>query len=112
MTQIFIAHDLSVVRYISDRIAVIHKGQIVELAETNELFKNPLHPYTKSLMSAIPLPDPEIEKAKKLITYDEAEHKAKWNYAEKPAAFREILPGHFIYANDEEFEHYQKLVNR
>lgn len=110
LTQIFIAHDLSVVRYISDRIAVIHKGQIVELAETNELFRNPLHPYTKSLMSAIPLPDPEIEKAKKLITYDEAEHKAKWNYAEKPATFREILPGHFIYANDEEFEHYQKLV--
>lgn len=112
LTQIFIAHDLSVVRYISDRIAVIHKGQIVELAETNELFKNPLHPYTKSLMSAIPLPDPEIEKAKKLITYDEAEHKAKCNYAEKPATFREILPGHFIYANDEEFEHYQKLVNK
>ena len=79
LTQIFIAHDLSVVRYISDRIAVIHKGRIVELTDTNELFKNPMHPYTQSLMSAIPLPDPEIEKAKKLITYSEEEHVAKWN---------------------------------
>ena len=112
LTQIFIAHDLSVVRYISDRIAVIHKGQIVELAETNELYRNPVHPYTISLMSAIPLPDPQIEKAKKLITYDEAEHRAKWNYAENPASFREITPGHFIYANDEEFEHYKTLIKQ
>lgn len=112
LTQIFIAHDLSVVRYISDRIAVIHKGRIVELAETNELYKNPLHPYTKSLMSAIPLPDPEIEKAKTLITYDEEEHHKKWNYAEHPASFREVVPGHFIFANDEEFAMYQKQINR
>ena len=112
LTQIFIAHDLSVVRYISDRIAVIHKGQIVELAETNELFKNPMHPYTISLMSAIPLPDPEIEKAKTLITFDEEEEAKKWNYAENAPTFREIVPGHFIYCNDAEMEefkkHYQK----
>ena len=112
LTQIFIAHDLSVVRYISDRIAVIHKGQIVELAETNELFKNQMHPYTISLMSAIPLPDPEIEKAKTLITFDEEEEAKKWNYAENAPTFREIVPGHFIYCNDAEMEefkkHYQK----
>ena len=112
LTQIFIAHDLSVVRYISDRIAVIHKGRIVELAETNELYNNPLHPYTKSLMSAIPLPDPEIEKAKKLITYDEDEHYAKWNYAENPGKFQEIVPGHFIFANDAEMEMYRKQYKK
>lgn len=112
LTQIFIAHDLSVVRYISDRIAVIHNGRIVELAETNELFRNPMHPYTKSLMSAIPLPDPVIEKAKKLVTYDEDEHNAKWNYAENPATFREIVPGHFIFANDAEMDEYQKHYSK
>lgn len=112
LTQIFIAHDLSVVRYISDRIAVIHKGRIVELAETNELYSNPLHPYTKSLMSAIPLPDPEIEKAKKLITYDEDEHNAKWNYSENPATFQEIVPGHFIFANEAEMEMYRKQYKK
>ncbi len=109
LTQIFIAHDLSVVRYVSDRIAVIHKGRIVELAETNELFKNPLHPYTQSLMSAIPLPDPEIEKQKKLKVYDEDEHTARWHYDENPATFREVVPGsgHWIFANDEEMKMYQ-----
>lgn len=112
LTQIFIAHDLSVVRYISDRIAVIHKGRIVELAETNELFKNPLHPYTQSLMSAIPLPDPEIEKAKALVTYDESEHEKKWNYADNPATFREISKGHFIFANDAEMEQYQAIYEK
>ena len=71
LTYLFIAHDLSVVRFISDRIAVIHKGKIVELAETEELFRNTLHPYTKSLLSAIPLPDPLLEKEKNLIVYDE-----------------------------------------
>ncbi|MDD6258547.1 MAG: ATP-binding cassette domain-containing protein [Erysipelotrichaceae bacterium] len=114
LTQIFIAHDLSVIRYISDRIAVIHKGRIVELAETNELFQNPMHPYTQSLMSAIPLPDPEIEKNKTLMTYSEEEHAAKWNYAEHPATFREIIPGcgHYIFANDEELKHYQDHYNK
>lgn len=66
LTYLFIAHDLSVVRFISDRIAVIYKGRIVELAEAEELFHHPLHPYTKALLSAVPIPDPEIEKKKKL----------------------------------------------
>ena len=69
LTYLFIAHDLSVVRFISDRIAVIHKGRIVELAEAEELFLNPFHPYTKSLLSAIPIPDPRLEKNKQLIVY-------------------------------------------
>ena len=74
LTYLFIAHDLSVVRFISDRIAVIHKGRIVELAEAEELFLNPFHPYTKSLLSAIPIPDPRLEKNKKLIVYTGEEH--------------------------------------
>ena len=70
LTYLFIAHDLSVVRFISDRIAVIHKGRIVELAEAEELFLHPLHPYTKALLSAVPIPDPEMEKKKQLVVYD------------------------------------------
>ena len=104
LTIIFIAHDLSVVRYVSDRIAVIHYGQIVELADTNELFKNPLHPYTKSLLSAVPMPDPAIEKHKKLIVYNEAVH----DYSVDKPSFRQIKPGHMIWANDKEFAEYMK----
>ena len=74
LTYLFIAHDLSVVRFISDRIAVIHKGRIVELAEAEELFLHPLHPYTKALLSAVPIPDPEREKNKELIVYDPSIH--------------------------------------
>lgn len=70
LTYLFIAHDLSVVRFISDRIAVIHQGVIVEVAETEELFKHPIHPYTQSLLSAIPIPDPILERQKELIIYD------------------------------------------
>ena len=64
LTYLFIAHDLSVVRFITDRLAVIHKGKIVEMAETEKLFRNPLHPYTRALLSAIPLPDPSKGKEK------------------------------------------------
>jgi oligopeptide transport system ATP-binding protein len=72
LTILFIAHDLSVVKYFSDRIAVMYFGHIVELATSDELFKHPLHPYTKSLLSAIPLPDPNYEKKRKRITYNQA----------------------------------------
>jgi oligopeptide transport system ATP-binding protein len=74
LTYLFISHDLSVVRFIADRVAVIHKGQIVELAETEKLFNSPLHPYTRALLSAIPVPDPRIEKKKQILVYDPSCH--------------------------------------
>lgn len=104
LTYLFIAHDLSVVRFISDRIAVIHQGVIVELAETEELFKNALHPYTKSLLSAVPLPDPRVEALKKLRVYDTSQH----DYSVDKASFVEITPGHFVWANSKEVEEYKK----
>ncbi len=105
LTYLFIAHDLSVVRFICDRIAVIHKGKIVELAEGEELFAHPLHPYTQALLSAIPQPDPIAERQKKLLVYDPACH----NYSEtnKPS-WQEIIPGHFILASEAEMEEYRK----
>ena len=106
LTIIFIAHDLSVVRYISDRIAVIHKGRIVELAETEELFKNSLHPYTKSLLSAVPMPDPQIEKNKQLLVYDANQH----DYSVDKPSFHEIKPGHFVWANEKELAEYRKVI--
>lgn len=104
LTYLFIAHDLSVVRFISDRIAVIYKGRIVELAESEELYNNPLHPYTKSLLSAIPLPDPEKEKQKVLYEYNSTIH----NYEGNPPKWFEIKKGHFIWANNEEINNYNK----
>lgn len=108
LTYLFIAHDLSVVRFISDRIAVIHKGRIVELAETEELFHHPLHPYTQALLSAVPTPDPETEKQKKLIIYDASVH----DYSVDKPKWVEILPGHFIYANDKEVAEYNEKINK
>ena len=105
LSYLFIAHDLSIVRFISDRIAVIHKGKIVEIAETEELFKYPLHPYTKSLMSAIPIPDPILEKNKKLFVYDPSIH----DYSVNKPHMEDLGNGHFIYGNDEELEHYKKV---
>ena len=105
LSYLFIAHDLSIVRFISDRIAVIHKGKIVEIAETEELFKYPLHPYTKSLMSAIPIPDPILEKNKKLFVYDPSLH----DYSVNKPHMEDLGNGHFIYGNDEELEHYKKV---
>lgn len=108
LTYLFIAHDLSVVRFISDRIAVIHKGRIVELAEAEELFLHPLHPYTKALLSAVPIPDPEIEKKKKLLVYDPSMH----DYSSDKPVWHEILPGHFIYANQKEIAGYEKEIRK
>ncbi len=99
LTYLFIAHDLSVVRFICDRIAVIHKGKIVELAESEELFAHPLHPYTKALLSAIPQPDPIAERQKKLLIYDPACH--HYGPGSEPS-WQEVLPGHFLLANEEE----------
>ena len=104
LTYLFVAHDLSVVRFICDRIAVIHKGQIVELAESEELFAHPLHPYTQALLSAIPLPDPIAERQKKLLVYDPACH----NYGpDTQPSWQEIVPGHFVLANEEEMQDYR-----
>ena len=105
LTYLFIAHDLSVVRFICDRIAVIHKGKIVELAESEELFAHPLHPYTQALLSAIPQPDPIAERQKKLLVYDPVCHHN--SEANRPS-WQEIVPGHYILASDEEMETYRK----
>ena len=104
LTYLFIAHDLSVVRFISDRIAVINKGRIVELAPCEELFARPLHPYTKALLSAVPYPDPDTERNKVLLTYDRKMH----NYSEDKPKWVEILPGHYILANEQEIDIYRK----
>ncbi|MDD7672923.1 MAG: ATP-binding cassette domain-containing protein [Clostridia bacterium] len=103
LTYLFIAHDLSVMRFICDRIAVIHKGVIVELAEAEQLFAHPLHPYTRALLSAIPMPDPESEKKKVLEVYDPSQH----HYDTDKPAWTEIEPGHFIMANQEELAKYK-----
>jgi len=107
LTIMFIAHDLSVVKYFSDRIGVMYFGKMVELADSDELFKNPLHPYTKSLLSAIPLPDPVYEKQRTRIHYNPiAEH----DYTVDTPSFREITPGHFVYCNDAEEEAYRQQI--
>ncbi|VUW95742.1 Oligopeptide transport ATP-binding protein OppF [Streptococcus constellatus] len=104
LTYLFIAHDLSVVRFISDRIAVIYKGVIVEVAETEELFNNPIHPYTQSLLSAVPIPDPILERKKVLKVYDADQH----DYSVDKPEMVEIRPGHFVWANKAEVENYKK----
>ncbi len=107
LTILFIAHDLSVVKYFSDRIGVMYFGKMVELADSDELFKNPLHPYTRSLLSAIPLPDPVYEKQRTRVTYNPlAEH----DYSVNKPSFREIAPGHFVQCNDEEEAKYREML--
>ena len=105
LTILFIAHNLSVVKYFSDRIGVMYYGKMVELANSDELFAHPLHPYTKSLLSAIPYPDPHHEKYRKRIEYNPA---LAHDYSVDQPTMREIVPGHFILCNDAEFEKYKK----
>ena len=105
VTYLFIAHDLSIVRYISDRIGVIYKGNIVEVAPSEELFNFPLHPYTHSLISAIPIPDPKLEKNKVLYTYDPSIHDYE---TDKPELVC-IGHDHYVYGNKEEIEKYKAL---
>lgn len=100
LTVLFIAHDLSVVRFFCDRVAVMHNGKIVEMAETEELFKNPTHPYTISLLSAIPQPDPDYEKGRKRTHYDPMMHDYRFDKPE----LKELGNGHMIYVNDAEFK--------
>ena len=109
LTILFIAHDLSVVKYFSDRIGVMYFGKMVELAPSDDLFKNPLHPYTKSLLSAIPLPDPQYEKMRTRMTYNPiAEH----DYSVNKPSMREVAPGHFVYCNDEEEAKYKQQLEQ
>ena len=105
LTYLFIAHDLSIVRFISDRIGIIYKGNIVEVAEAEELFDFPMHPYTHSLISAIPIPDPVLEKNKELYTYDPSIH----DYSVDKPELVDIGNNHLVYGNKAEIEHYKKL---
>ena len=104
-TYLFIAHDLSIVRFISDRIGIIYKGEIVEVAEAEELFDFPMHPYTRSLISAIPIPDPMLEKNKELFTYDPSVH----DYSADKPEMVDIGHNHFVYGNKAEIERYKQL---
>ena len=107
LTYLFIAHDLSVVRFISDRIGVIYHGQLMELAESEELFAHPLHPYTRALLSAIPMPDPVAERNKKLVVYDPTQH----GYTEAdPPLWTELTSGHFVRGSQRELEEYRKML--
>ncbi|MBO4540697.1 MAG: ABC transporter ATP-binding protein, partial [Bacilli bacterium] len=107
LTMIFIAHDLSTVKYFCNRIAVMYFGNLVELTTSDELFKHPLHPYTKSLLSAIPQPNPLSEKRRVRIVYHpELVH----DYSKQKPTLREVVPGHFILANDEELAKYKEEI--
>ncbi len=105
LTILFIAHDLSVVKYFSNRIGVMYYGKMVELADTDELFAHPVHPYTRSLLSAIPLPDPHAEKVRKRIVYNPI---AAHDYSQQQPTLRELVPGHFVLCNDEEAARYNE----
>lgn len=94
LTYLFIAHDLSMIRYLCQRVAVMYKGKIVEMADTDELYDNPLHPYTKVLLSAVPIPDPDIEKKRKRIIMD-----PNFDYSESESRLIEVSPGHFVAAS-------------
>ena len=106
VTYFFVAHDLSVVRFISDRIAVIRSGRIVEMAETEELFRKPLHPYTQAVLSAVPIPDPILARKKELMVYDPEMH----DYSVDKPTFSEVKPGHFVYGNEKELEGYRQTI--
>jgi oligopeptide transport system ATP-binding protein len=103
LTYLFIAHDLSMVKYISDRIGVMHRGRIVELANSDDLYANPIHPYTKSLLSAIPLPDPNYERNRKRVVYDPTVH----DYSKEEPVLREVKEGHWVLCSEDEFSKYK-----
>ena len=103
LTYLFIAHDLSMVKYISDRIAVMHYGRLVELATADEVYSHPLHPYTKSLLSAIPVPDPDVERRRVPLPYDAS----KVEGDNKKRKMVEVYPEHYIFAADDEVAAYK-----
>uniref|UniRef100_UPI001F280265 ABC transporter ATP-binding protein n=1 Tax=Tepidimicrobium xylanilyticum TaxID=1123352 RepID=UPI001F280265 len=106
LTLLFIAHDLSVVKYFSDRIGVMYNGKLVEIADADELYRNPLHPYTKSLLSAIPIPNPDYERTRKHIHYDPSIH----DYSEEEPKMVEVKQGHFVYGSASEIKEYTKSL--
>ena len=109
LTILFIAHNLSVVKYFCDRIAVMYFGKIVELTTSEELFAHPLHPYTKSLLSAVPTPDPNIEKGRVRIKYNPA---ASHDYSVQKPTLREVAPNHFVLCNDAEEAAYKEELKK
>ena len=107
LTYLFIAHDLSVVRFIADRIAVIHLGEIVEIADSETLFKYPMHPYTISLLSSVPMPDPIVERTRRHIDYDPSQ----LEQTDEKRELRELRPDHFVFCTKGEFEKYDKKIS-
>ncbi|MHA8110140.1 ABC transporter ATP-binding protein [Lactobacillaceae bacterium Melli_B4] len=105
LTYLFIAHDLSMVKYISDRIGVMHYGQMLEIADADELYEHPLHDYTRSLLSSVPFPDPEYERKRKVIDYDPAQE-----HDGKERTMVEIAPGHFVRASEDEIPKYKQRL--
>jgi len=107
LTILFVAHDLSVVQFLSDRVAIMYYGRIVEMGSKEKIFNHPLHPYTLSLISSIPMPDPNFERTRKgVLRYDPRVH----DYSVDKPSLREIEPDHFIFANDKEFKEYQQKI--
>lgn len=107
LTILFIAHNLSVVKYFSDRIGVMYYGHLVEVARGEDLYKKPLHPYTRALLSAIPEPNPITERTRKRVDYDpNKEH----DYTHEKPSMIEVEPEHFVYCTESELEKYKKLV--
>lgn len=100
LTYLFIAHDLSMVKYISDRIAVMRRGKIVELGTAEDIYYHPVHPYTKSLLSAIPLPDPKTEATRVRIPYEHEE-------VGEGGKTHEVFPGHFVYGTEEQLKRWR-----
>ena len=107
LTCLFITHDLSMVRYISDRIGVMYRGKLVELAEAKELYEMPVHPYTKSLLQSIPIANPKYKNIRSKCLYSYKDH----DYSKESPKWVEINKGHFVYASSSEVESYRNRIN-
>ena len=106
LTYLFIAHDLSMVKFISDRIGVMHYGKVLEVGPADDVYDRPLHDYTKSLISAVPIPDPEVERSRTRIPYDAQKEEMDG----KQRSMHEIRPGHFVRCSDDEVKHYEEVA--